>query len=394
MANQHYQLEIPVEALESLHLEAGDSLSLSVKPGALTLTPLKKQSASQELSIRRFLIPTILATIAFAFYILWQKNALIPLTGNNSIATAVIFVGELTGMGAFIRLHLQKIAAETDPVERRTEWRLAPTLLLSIALIQAFASVTLFWAIGYLFQAASFDRLTATILFFVFIGIINYLMVYLVTLISTPFMMSLLIVTIACGVLVAMVTNSQQLWWQHNFSFLGTSKAHFAWTFNATLIIAGILWATLIDYLFVPIQKRLPKNWRLWILRIFLTFDALCLLSIGALPNNPGLSHFAHDLAANLLILGTGLPMLLSYWLLPNAIKEFRFFSLGTALGMMASAFLFYGIRYLSLTAFEIIMLGLGISWLLLLMQNIHTLYTNQPLSYQIKLESQSQVTD
>lgn len=388
MANQRYEIEIPEEAVNDLDLTDGAKLGLVVNDASLTLTPVLTENNKQELSIRRFLVPSFLATIAFAFWILWQKNPLIPLTGDSSLATAVIFFGEITGMGSFIRLHLKNIRQEKDLIKKKTDTRLAPTLFFSIALIQAFAMIAFFWAIGYLFRAAIFDRLTATILFFVFVSIVNYLMVYTVTQISTPFMMVLLIITIVCGVLVAMVTNSRLLWWQHNFSFLGTAKAHFSWTFNATLIIAGILWGTLIDYLFVPIQKRYKQHHRLTILRVFLTFDALCLLAIGALPNNPGLLHIAHDTAANLLIVGTGGPMLLIYWLLPNANREFKLFSLGTALSMVVTAFLFYGIRYLSLTAFEIIILGLGISWLLLLMQNIHMLYETKSQSYQVTLKS------
>nr|WP_274381130.1 DUF998 domain-containing protein [Fructobacillus papyriferae] len=200
--------------------------------------------------------------------------------------------------------------------------------------------------------------------------------------------MFLLIITIVCGVLVAMVTNSRLLWWQHNFSFLGTSKADFSWTFNATLMIAGLLWATLIDYLFVPIQKRLPKNWRLIVLRAFLTFDALCLFAIGALPNDPGFLHIAHDTVANFLILGTGLPMISIRLLLPNASKEFNLFSLATAVGMMLSSVLFYLLRYFSLTAFEIFILTMGISWLLLLMQNIHELYELKDNTYSFNLKA------
>nr|WP_274381098.1 DUF998 domain-containing protein [Fructobacillus parabroussonetiae] len=200
--------------------------------------------------------------------------------------------------------------------------------------------------------------------------------------------MFLLIITIVCGVLVAMVTNSRLLWWQHNFSFLGTAKADFSWTFNATLMIAGLLWATLIDYLFVPIQSRLKKNWRLILLRTFLTFDALCLFAIGALPNDPGLLHIAHDTAANFLILGTGLPMISIHFLLPNASKEFNLFSLGTAAGMLLSSLLFYWVGYFSLTAFEIFVLTMGISWLLLLMQNIHELYELKDNTYAIQLKA------
>ncbi|MBS9337137.1 DUF998 domain-containing protein [Fructobacillus parabroussonetiae] len=390
MSKKRFEIELPERVVQELHLEDGDQIDIQVSNQAFKVLPSKKaqENQNQQLSIRRFIIPSILATVVFAFYTIWQKESLVPLTGSDSIATWVIFLGELTGMATFIYTHIQKIRAEQTAQKRKIAIRLAPTLIFSFALIQAFVTVALFWAIGYLFQSASFDSLTATLIFFLFISVVNYVMIYSATLVSTTFMMFLLIITIVCGVLVAMVTNSRLLWWQHNFSFLGTAKADFSWTFNATLMIAGLLWATLIDYLFVPIQSRLKKNWRLILLRTFLTFDALCLFAIGALPNDPGLLHIAHDTAANFLILGTGLPMISIHFLLPNASKEFNLFSLGTAAGMLLSSLLFYWVGYFSLTAFEIFVLTMGISWLLLLMQNIHELYELKDNTYAIQLKA------
>lgn len=390
MGKKHFEIELPDKVVQDLQLENGDKIDIQVSNQSFKVLPTKKlqENQNQQLSIRRFLIPSILAAVAFAFYNIWQNERLVPLTGSDSIATWVIFLGELTGMATFVYTRIQKLKKIHDPLQKKTAIRLAPTLFISFALIQALTMVAIFWAIGYLFQAASFDSLTATLIFFIFISVVNYVMIYSATLISTTFMMFLLIITIVGGVLIATVTNSRLLWWQHNFSFLGTAKADFSWTFNATLMVSGILWGTLIDYLFVPIQKRLPRNWRLITLRIFLTFDAICLFAIGALPNNPGFLHLAHDTAANLLILGTGLPMISIRLLLPKASKEFLIFSLSTALGIMLSCFLFYGIRYFSLTAFEIFVLTMGISWLLLLMQNIHELYELKDNTYSFTLKA------
>ncbi|MDF7637605.1 DUF998 domain-containing protein [Leuconostocaceae bacterium ESL0958] len=384
---KRYSIDLPEEVVQKLSLQADQTVHLTVNKGTINLQPDQGQRTSQDFSIRTFLVPSLLATIAFMFAVLWQPNSHIQLTGNKSIATAVILLGELTGMFSFIRLHLQQIKKEQNPGRKQVQKRLAPTLFLSFAVIQAFATTALFAAIGYLFQEAAFDRLTATMLFFVFIAMINYLMIYATTIISPSFIMMVLIFTIVGGVLVAMVTNSSLLWWQHNFSFLGTNQANAFWTFNATLMVSGLLWATLIDYLFVPIQHKQPKSFRLWALRIFLTYDAACLFAIGAVPNNPGWLHVAHDTVANLLIIGTGLPMLLIYFLLPQATKEFRIYSAASAGVMALAAALFYGIRYLSLTAFEIIVLTSGISWLLLLMQNIHQLYQNKVESDQVQIK-------
>ncbi|MBS9339119.1 DUF998 domain-containing protein [Fructobacillus sp. M2-14] len=390
MANQRFEIELPDKVVSDLELKDGEQIDLQLSNHSFKVLPRRDEHQNQQLSIRRFILPSVLATACFIFYTLWQQDNLVALTGRDSIATWVILFGELTGMGTFMYTHLVSVKNEADPLKKKTALRLTPTLFVSFALIQAFSMLAFFWVIGYLFQAVYFDSLTASLLFFTFVSVVNYAMIYSAMLVSTTFMMATLIVTICCGVLASMVTNSSLLWWQHNFSFLGTAQAQFSWTFNATLMISGLLWGTLIDYLFVPIQKRLPKNWRLIALRAFLTFDAICLFAIGALPNNPGVLHIAHDTAANLLILGTVLPMVMMHVLLPNATKEFNLFSIGTATGIAIACALFYLIRYLSLTAFEIFVLTMGISWLLLLMQNIHELFELKENTYTINLKSVS----
>lgn len=387
MSNHQYHINIPQAAVEEMGLARGEELELILKNKSLTVVPPKQLNRSQDISIRWFLLPSLITTCLFVLFSWYTQHQHIPLTGVNSIATAVIVLGELSGMAVFIWTHIQQIRKQKNPMERQIGWRLTPTLIIAFATIQAFISIGSFWALGYLFQNAVFDQITATILFFMFISINNFLMIYSALLVSTPFITALLILTIVGGVLVSMVTNSRLLWWQHNFSFLGTNQAQFSWTFNATLMIAGLVWVTLIDYLFVPIQQRFPKNWRLIALRSILTLDAITLACIGAIPNNQGIFHILHDTAANCLILFTAIPMVSLKILLPNVTKEFITFSYLTAGGLAASMVLFYIIPYLSLTAFEIIAVALAISWLLLLMQNIHKLFQNDIHSYTVRLD-------
>ncbi|CAK8054917.1 AbrB/MazE/SpoVT family DNA-binding domain-containing protein [Eupransor demetentiae] len=387
MSQENYQLQIPQEVVNDLKLKRGEELEVTVKNRGLTVSKTTTFAQQEDISIRWFLVPTILATAAFVIAAWYLHEGLVHLTGPDSIATAVIVLGEISGMAGFSWTYINHTRNRATAEDRRLNWRLTPTVLIAFAIIQAFMTMGVFWAIGYLFQGASFDHLTATVLFFMFVSVVNFLMIYAAQLVSTPFIMGVLILTIVGGVLVSMVTNSRLLWWQHNFSFLGTEKAEFAWNFNATLIIAGILWVTLVDYLFVPIQNRYRGNWRLMVLRTFLTLDALSLAAVGAIPNNPGLFHILHDSVANSLILFTAIPMLGIKFLLPRATKEFMIFTYLTAGALAVAMSLFYIITYLSLTAFEIIALALAISWLLLLMQNIYKLFQTDVQSYIVKLQ-------
>ncbi|CAH1855330.1 AbrB/MazE/SpoVT family DNA-binding domain-containing protein [Convivina intestini] len=387
MSKDYYQINVPKSLLEKLGITQGEEVEITLKNKAVSITRPNQENQSEDISIRWFLFPSLISTTIFLLVAYYQQRSIIPLTGSNSIATSVFLLGEISGMVGFIWTHVQQTRQLSSPEDRRVAWRLTPTLIIAFATMQAFITIGTFWAIGYLFQNASFDLITATILFFMFISISNFLMIYSALLASTTYITALLVLTIVGGVLVSMVTNSQLLWWQHNFSFLGTNQAQFSWTFNATLMISGLIWITLIDYLFVPIQQHFPKNWRLITLRALLTLDALSLACIGAIPNNQGLFHILHDSIANCLILFTAIPMIGLKVLLPNATKEFVTFSYLTAGGMAIAMTLFYIIRYLSLTAFEIIALALAISWLLLLMQHIHKLFQTDIHSYFVRIE-------
>ncbi|MDF7627568.1 DUF998 domain-containing protein [Lactobacillaceae bacterium L1_55_11] len=388
MADGTYHITIPDQVSQDLDLKDGETLILTAKGRSFSVQPDQPVNERQTFSIRRFLLPSLLATLAFAIYSFFNHGALIPFTGDNSIATAIIILGEIVGVPGFVFTYVEQNLTEPTAKQRKIGWRLLPTATIALATIQGFATIGFFWALGYLFQNAAFDTITATILFFMFISIINFLMIYAAFQLSTSFIMALLIVTIVVGVLVSMVTNSNARWWQHNFSFLGTSQAQYAWQFNSTLMISGVLWLALLDYLFVPISRQMPRNWRLIILRTFLILDAVTLACLGAIPNNQGTFHVLHDVIANFLIAFTGIPMLGIQLLLPKAPKEFLTISYVIAGALAITMTLFYIIPYLSLTAFEIIAFALAVSWVLLLMQTIHQLFQNDIQNYTIKVQA------
>ena len=61
-------------------------------------------------------------------------------------------------------------------------------------------------------------------------------------------------------------------------------------------------------------------------------------------------------------------------WLLPKTSKEFNLVSVGAGIALVATSIGFYGIHYLSLTAFELIAFMLAFAWILILLQNITNL--------------------
>ena len=386
MSKTPYHINLPEEVVTELDLRPEQSFHLTLRNGSLTLHPIDGQNEIQTLSLRHFLVPSVLAALLFIGYALYQRHFQLPLGGDNSIASAVILLGEMSGMLSFLVTYVQEVRRQPNSLKRKTSWRVFPALLIAFAIILAFITSGFFWAINYLFQNVTFDLFTSVVLFVLFDAIINFLMIYAALSISTLFITAIFVMTMIGGVLIAMVTNSSRLWWQYNLSFLGTDGALDAWQFNATLILAGLIWIALVDYLFVPLQQVMRGNHRLIVLRVLLTLSAISLAGIGAFPNNAGQLHFIHDQIANGLVYFILILMAGNRWLLPNAPREFMVTSYVIGGVLVVTMLLFEVIGYLSLTAFEIIAFGLTLSWILLLLQNIYRLYYHAYQTFVVKI--------
>ncbi|MGM0124367.1 hypothetical protein IGI37_001744 [Enterococcus sp. AZ194] len=386
MENKSYTVRLPEEVVSNLSLESQETLELKVENQKIVIKRKKPIAETQTISLRWFLIPSVIASLIFCLYFFIQQTSQIPLTGDTSIASLVIILGLVSGILSFTTFFIRGKKNEYRGL-RDIYWRNFPTLLISFAIILILVVVGFFWIVGVLFEGAKFDLFTATIIAMVFLSTINYLMIYFVLSISPQMITTLLVTVIVGGVLLAMISNSQLQWWQINFSFLGTDKANSSWQFNLTLIISALLMLALVDYLFVSLQKSLPKNIRLSILRTLLTLTAIDLGGVGFFPNNgTGQLHFLHNQAANFLVYLILILIVSIRWLMPKVTKEFLAVSYIIGAVLFVANILFQTIGYLSLTAFELIAFFLAFSWILLLIQNLQKITKSSLPTYAIKL--------
>ena len=380
--------------MEDLDIKDGEQVEVTLKDKEAVIRPKRTDTGTQTISLRFFLIPTVLAGITFLVYFIYFQILQVPMTGKNSIAQMVIVLGELSGIATFAVAYIQNHRQIHGRDHRRGYWRIFPTMLLSFAIILAFVTSVFFWVIGYMFEGVSFDIYTATGLFLLFISIVNYLMIYSALSISTSFITTLFLSTFVGGVIGAIVTNSSRQWWQHNVSFLGTNKALNAWQFNLTIAVSALLWIALVDYLFVPLMAHRKNDWRLITMRIMLTVAAIALLGVGLFPNNRGLMHILHTQSAwflNYFIIGM---IIAVRWLLPGVSREFLSTSYIIGGIIIFAAILFQFVHYLSLTAFEMIAFALAMSWIMLLLQNIHRLYQKDESTFVVTVTTDKVNTD
>lgn len=374
MKKQDYQLTIPAEIGEQFKLKDQDSAKLIVKRGRLVV-----QFEDSRLSIfqkRVWMWPVLMAlfaSIGYYIYCLTQNIRSVALSGDSSLATAIIVIGVSMGMLLFAGFFIHDRNNPHNHFSKNIYWRNFPVIVLSFALILALILIGAMWLLGVIFNGARFDFFTASIILFVFGVVTNFAMVYVSLIVDASLLSTVLTLVIISGVAISMAVNNQRYWWQHNLSFLGTKNASSGWGFNATLIFAALLMIALVDYLFVSLHHAFPRSRRLFVLRVLLTVTAVDLGLVGVFPNNTW-SHEVHDQFAIILVYLIIALIIGIRWLLPNVSKDFLHLSYGVGVALVVAEILFQGIGYFSLTAFEVVGFLMAFGWLLMLLDRIESL--------------------
>lgn len=352
---------------------------LDVNTGVLTIKEKETTMSSQTISLRLFFVPSFLSAFLFFLYYYFTKRTQIALSGYDSIGFMLSTLGTLTGLLTLTLIFTSIKKGKRFSQAKNLYWRNFPALFISLGIMLFLGSLFLFRILRYMFPGLVFDLYTATGLYFVSIAIINYFIIYIVMALTPLLLTNILTFVIIGGVVGAMVTNRENQWWQHNFSFLGTSEATNRWQFNLTLVLSAILMIALIDYIFVNLQERYP-GMKLQILRWLLILIAVNLGGVGMFPYKEGsLSAVIHNhVAANLVYLVILLIVTLP-WLLPRITREFKITSFIVMGLLVLCVFLFMGVHYLSLTAFEFLAFLVAFVWLLMFFQFLQFLVLESP---------------
>ncbi|MCT4486500.1 DUF998 domain-containing protein [Levilactobacillus parabrevis] len=374
MKSKDFNLKIPADIGEQLKLEDGTPVKLVVKRDRLVVEFAESRRRIFQNKIMWWpVIMALVVSIGYYIFCRWQNLRHLKLSGDESLATALIVTGVVMGTLLFTIFFIRDRNNPQNRFTKNIYWRNFPVIVLSFALILALVLVGSMWLLGVLFNGASFDRITSSIIIFVFGVFINLAMIYFAQAVDAGVLSTVLTLVIISGVVISMAVNNERYWWQHNLSFLGTRNASSGWQFNATLILSALLMIALIDYLFVCLQENYPVSLRLTLLRVLLTLTALNLGLVGVFPNNVS-SHMLHDQVASFLIYCVIALIIGVRWLLPQITKEFLYLSYGVGVALVVAEVMFRGIGYFSLTAFEMIAFVMAFGWLLMLLDRIESL--------------------
>lgn len=367
-----YKIEIPASALCDTNFAPGDKLALSVSHKQFNIRSANIIDQLPQINIWLYTVPALLMMAIFFIYTRSQGVTQIALNGRDySIANAATLLGTICGLIIFTVTATWTKIYHTGPT-KDLYWRNLPTIVIATGLILVFSFYAAFWLLWRMFMDASFDIYTSSVMLFMIVAVVNYVMINLAMTLTTSVITNLLTIMIIGGMAFSILTNSSRDWWKHNFSFLGTAQNSANFQFNVTLIFSGVLMITLVDYLFVNIQKRFSGK-KILILRWLLYGLSACIASIGLFPNDPKF-HVLHDRIAMWLVYIILILIATVKWLLPGVTKQFMVLSYVVGIIMGAEYLVFQLTDYLSLTAFELLEFGLAFSWIMLLLQNIENL--------------------
>lgn len=188
-------------------------------------------------------------------------------------------------------------------------------------------------------------------------------------------------VFLVMGALMSAVNASDQYWWQVHFSSLGMARDFAGLTFNYTLILTGIVIATIADFLAHDMRRWLRATgqgrWKSRMVRVGLIVMGLALGGIGMVPVN--LSHDGHLLTTYLAVASFFALGIITPVILRGIPWGFRLASLAIVGFVVLLGYLFKVVRYLGTTGFEMLAVSSVLVWMMLFFRTMTAVSRDMP---------------
>jgi hypothetical membrane protein len=324
------------------------------------------ESAAIIVAAAIFVLTGIVATIAF-----WGRE--LPINGHGSIGQFVAIAGASAaalsfGAGRLVAARL-KIGGIPGLTRARYLW------FDLIALSAAHAAIALLGWLGtatimeYAFLGATVYTSPAVVLAAAAAALSGYA-AYLSALALSPRQLSLVLALfLVVGMISAMLSSSDPLWWQMNLSALGMTHDVSSLTFNLTLIVSGVIITTIARFGTETLPAGAPaqRRRRATVRALFVIMGVL-LACVGVFPvDRFFLIHntVATGMAVIYAVLVIGAP-----WLLPSLPRTFLILGYVFIAGIAALACLFF-VGIYNLTAVELVASLLIFCWIILFLRNV-----------------------
>lgn len=300
-----------------------------------------------------------------------------PLTGEGALAMPAAVIAGVVAAVAFLASTLIHRRGETTPMPR---WQAVMSDLSTGALTVAFGAVTM---MGVLLAA---EVLAAGLQGLQLAAIGGGLLTGVASAVGGRFafgagvdlrtadLAALLFGFLVIGTLFAMVTAADPRWWEQNFSQLGSGS----WAFNGTLLVAGLLIATVGSYIGRDLHRllgdaalpRIAGVVALW------AVTGLALAAVGLLPLHR--APIPHDIAAFATLVLFAVAAATTVTSIPGHPRALLITSIGVGLLIAVAVVLWVPFGLYSATALEAVIVGLGLLWMATLVRVLAILVPSQ----------------
>lgn len=293
-----------------------------------------------------------------------------PLTGAGSLALPIAAVAGVIAAASFAVSAFIHRRGENTPMPR---WQSVVSTLSSIAVTVAFGAVT---AMGVLLAAEIFAvglqglRLGPAgggLLAGVSTAVGGRFAFGAGVRLRTADLAGILFGYLVIGTLFAMVTAADPRWWELNFSQLGNGTG--SWAFNGTLVVAGLLVATVGAYIGRDLHRILGDDALsriAWIVALWAA-TGVALAAVGLLPLHR--MPVAHNIAAFATLALFAIAAVCTAARVPGSPRALVITTIGVIALVVVAVILWAVFRLYSATALEAIVVGLGLLWMMTLVR-------------------------
>lgn len=289
-----------------------------------------------------------------------------PLAGSRSVGIVAAALAAVAAGASFVGAYLRS----TDPRHAATTQRLGGFMRVvaggSLTVVAmgfaylAVLTVALVFQEG--FAGLELDTLGGAIAVAIAAGAAAYLAHPLGEEIDTRVLGALVPAFLVVGVLFSMLTASDSSWWEVHFSELGAGGGISGLAFNGTLVISGLLVATMAAYLTHDLERAVPEGGRTaWVGRLLAAIGVLMMLT-GIVRVD--VAEWLHiGLAAGMVLVFLALCAALP-WVAPGLPRGVHAISSLMVVGTILALLLWVPIGYYNFTGFEFAACGLIFVWL------------------------------
>ena len=305
-----------------------------------------------------FLVGSVIGTI-----VLWGNPR--PIAGDGSVGIPVAIIAGMVAAAAFVVSTLLHRRGETKPMPR---WQAVVSDVSAVALTIAFAGVT---ALGVLLageilgvglQGLELPAIGGGLLTGVAAAVGGRLAFAAGVGLETGDLAGLLFSYLVIGTLFAMLTAADPDWWALNFSQLGIGAG--SWAFNGTLVVAGLLVATVGAYIGRDLHRILgDEEFRqiVWVVVLW-AGAGVALACVGIFPIHRIV--VAHNISAFATLALFIAAAVVTTVVMPGPPKPLVFTTVVVGALLIVAFVLCDPLRLYSLTVLEVIAVGLGLLWM------------------------------